>query len=48
MFRCNECGKTILIKNPEEHAIIDCIDCGMEHEINGTELISRQLGPSEE
>ena len=48
MFRCNECGTEIVINNPVKGTIVECYICGIELEISGNILLSRQLGPSEE
>jgi lysine biosynthesis protein LysW len=48
MFRCNECGTEIVINNPIEGTIVECDICGIELEVSGNILLSRQLGPSEE
>jgi len=48
MLRCNECGTEINISNLYDGKVIECDTCGIELEISGNKLLSRQLGPSEE
>ncbi|MFW6122304.1 MAG: lysine biosynthesis protein LysW [Petrotogales bacterium] len=48
MIKCVECGSKINVINPEQGAIIDCLECGIELEISENNVRGLQLGPSEE
>ena len=48
MERCNDCGTKISIINREPGEIIECPECGMDHELNGQKLSIMHIGLSEE
>jgi lysine biosynthesis protein LysW len=48
MIICNECGSRINSKNFDQGIIIECEFCGIELELQEDNIISLQLGPSEE
>ena len=48
MLRCEECGSTINLSDPEQGLVIECDHCGIDLEISEDRLISLQIGPSEE
>lgn len=48
MIRCNDCGTEINLTNGENGEIIECPECGIDHEVVGQNLIMLQIGLSEE
>ena len=48
MVRCFDCGTKINILNRENGEIIECPECGMDHELNRDKLTVMYLGLSEE
>lgn len=48
MLICNECGSRINLTNIDQGMTIECEICGIELELHEDNLISLQLGPSEE
>ena len=48
MMRCNDCGTEINLTNRENGEIIECPECGIDHEVVGQNLIMLQIGLSEE
>ena len=48
MNRCNDCGTEINIINGVHGEIIQCPECGIDHEVIGQNFVMLQIGLSEE
>ena len=48
MLECSECSTKLHLSDSEHNSIIDCPGCGIELEMIEGNLVSLQLGPSEE
>jgi hypothetical protein len=48
MLECIECKTRLDLSDSEQKSIIDCPGCGIELEMIEGNLVSLQLGPSEE
>jgi lysine biosynthesis protein LysW len=47
-MECVECGSKINLRSLEHGERVNCLECGIELEVNENDLISLQLGLSEE